>query len=96
MKIRYKTKLSRICWRILETDRQQNKHTTQINKRFKIISILIFCLGSSIPFRVGVFFDDSEAAGTKAELGADDTSAIGDADRGDVGFDIGYTQNLCA
>ncbi|XP_023329555.1 uncharacterized protein LOC111702179 isoform X2 [Eurytemora carolleeae] len=51
---------------------------------------------SSIPFRVGVFFDDSEAAGTKAELGADDTSAIGDADRGDVGFDIGYTQNLCA
>ena len=42
-----------------------------------------------------MLFDDSEAAGTNAELGADDTSAIGDANRGDVGFDIGYTQNLC-
>ena len=51
--------------------------------------------GSKVPFTVGVLFDSSEAAGTGAELGPDDTSVVGDPDRGDVGFDIAYLQNVC-
>ena len=52
-------------------------------------------LGGSVPFRVGVHFDGDEAAGSRAELGPDDTSVVGDAGRGDVGFSIGYVQNAC-
>ena len=60
----------------------------------KILTPLVLS-GSKVPFVVGVVFDSSEAAGTYAELGTDDTSAVGDADRGDVGFDIAYLQNAC-
>ena len=50
--------------------------------------------GSKTPFVVGVMFDDSEAAGTFAELG-DNTNVAGDTNRGDLGFQIAYVQNAC-
>jgi hypothetical protein len=43
------------------------------------------------PFRLGVHFDGSEAAGNKAEL----DGVAGDTTRGDKGFKLQYEQNDC-
>ena len=44
-----------------------------------------------MPFRVGVHFDGSEAAGEAAEL----EGAVGALTRGDKGFELDYAQVDC-